>query len=341
MRTVPKSILRESATFKSRAPFYQKLGTELSTLLAAIIGELDSALTQENKESSQKSTQIALKAAETALGLIRNFRYFTTHPEKESPSEKPLIDLSQVVLDSVELIEKELEISHIEIKVAAEAMTFASIEHDIYQHVVLNLLSQSKNNIGKEGKIFLSLKKCNSEIILKCQDNGKNPLGNHSSLNAIQSLSLAYCRELTEAYQAKWEQFHSEEEGNVTLVTLPASKNEPEIFQDQRRFRRVKVTLPMAFQLSKDKTWVKTELDTLSFGGCFALMGETKQSFPEFNETVSLRIHHFGEEVIEIPKARIASVFVSGDKAGMGIEFLELSQHHQKLLEAILKGHTG
>jgi hypothetical protein len=70
-------------------------------------------------------------------------------------------------------------------------------------------------------------------------------------------------------------------------------------------------------------------------------MGETKQSFPEFNETVSLRIHHFGEEVIEIPKARIASVFVSGDKAGMGIEFLELSQHHQKLLEAILKGHTG
>lgn len=321
--------------------FYQTLGTELSTLLAAIIGELDSALSQDDPAQSKKGAQIALAAAETALGLVRNFRYISSQAPSDPELEFPFIDISQVVLDSVELVERDLALSQIEIKVAAEAMTFAHMDAGVYQNAVLNLLSNAKNNIIKEGRIVLSLKKTGAEIELRCQDNGKNPKDNHSPLTTISSMSLSFCQSLIESFHGKLIRYYSPEEGNVTTITLPACATPTELYQEQRRFRRVKVTLPMAFQLSKDHTWVKTELDTLSFGGCFVLMGDKKNAFPEFNDTLSLRIHHFGEEVIEIPKARIASLFVSGEKAGMGIEFLELSAHHQKLLEAILKGHTG
>jgi two-component system cell cycle sensor histidine kinase/response regulator CckA len=133
---------------------------ELATALGTIVGELDYALATQSETAKERSQLVAISAAERALSLARNLRYFSVHTKLNIQA----VDLSQILLDSVELIEKELELNQIKITVLAEASTYAQVDPGAIQQVVLNLLAHARKALPKGGKVTLSLRQNNDNV---------------------------------------------------------------------------------------------------------------------------------------------------------------------------------
>src|SRR5688572_19638864 len=90
---------------------------ELGTVLGAIVGELDFALTEGNAPALKRSTEVSLSAAERALTLARNLRYFAVHTRLDVTS----VDLSQLLLDTIDMMEKDIERRNIKLSVFVDA----------------------------------------------------------------------------------------------------------------------------------------------------------------------------------------------------------------------------
>lgn len=333
---------------------------ELATVLGTLVGELDYALTTENAISKERATMTAVAAAERALSLARNLRYFSVHTKLHTE----VSDLSQIVLDSVELIEKELELGSVKITVLAEAATYGLVDPGAIQQVVLNLLANARRSMPKGGQITLSLRRTDNSIELKCSDNGhgiaerdldyvfepyatqkpEDSAPEFAILPQVHNLGLSVSKALIDAHGGD---IHIDSKigmGTSITVHLPY---DPKLinttnFPEGRRFRRIALSLPVEVFLAKGQSQLKTSLTTLSIGGCFTRITDAVVSpLPELNDSVSVRIHYFGNEVLEVPRARIASVSWAGTHSGLGIEFLELDGRARKLLEAIVKSHTS
>jgi len=340
-------------TEKGLRQFSNATSQELATVLAAIVGELEFALSTTSVPAKERATTIAVNAAERALALARNLRYFSVHTRLNVQ----VIDLSQVLLDTVELIEKELEHAHIKIAVLAEASSYVQTDPTALQQTLLNVLSHAKDGLPKGGQITLSLRQSGKTIEIRCADNGPGipeteldyifdelpqdgATGNHVS---PRRLELLVAKALIETQGGEISVQSRERLGTSITLSLPFDPKipKPAPFHEERRYRRIPIQLPADIFLSKGQTTFKSQLCTLSFGGCFTLLhGPQSDVLPELNDIVSVRIHTFGEEALEITKGRIASVSWGGDRSGIGIEFLELDARAKKLLEAILKSHS-
>ncbi len=333
--------------------FSDATSQELATVLAAIVGELDFALSTDSATAKERATMIAITAAERALALARNLRYFSVHSKLSSQ----VIDLSQVVLDTVELVEKELEHAHVKIGVLAEASSYVEADPGALQQTLLNLLAHAKDGLPKGGQITVSLRQSGKTIEIRCTDNGRGIP--ESELDYLfeqapsepgqpsqprpQRLGLHVAKALIQAQGGDLTVQSREGLGTSVTLSLPFDPKlpKPTPFHEERRHRRIPLSLPVELFLSKGQTTLHSELCTLSYGGCFTLMtGPQAELLPELNDIVSLRIRYFGEESLEISKGRIASVSWAGNRSGIGIEFLELDARAKKLLEAILKSHS-
>ena len=62
---------------------------------------------------------------------------------------------------------------------------------------------------------------------------------------------------------------------------------------------------------------------------------------PEANANLSLQIFHYGNQVVEIPKARVANLCRVGNNSGMGVQFIEVSPKAKRVLEALVKSHSS
>ncbi len=354
-----RTSMKSFDTEKGLRSFSDATSQELATVLAAIVGELDFALTTESVPAKERATFVAVTAAERALALARNLRYFSVH----SRMNVQVVDLSQVLLDTVELVERELEHAKIKITVLAEASSYVQADSGALQQTLLNLLSHAKDGLPKGGQITLSLRQSGKQIEIRCADNGpgipesemdylfespsgvRTPNAEGVALSAtISRLGLRVARALIETQGGELTVQSREGFGTSVTLHLPfdAKLPKPTPFHEERRYRRIPIQLPANLFLSKGQSTIKCELGTLSFGGCYLLLsGPQNEVLPELNDIVSLKIHYFGEEALEIFKARIASVSWAGNRSGIGIEFLELDGRAKKLLEAILKSHSS
>lgn len=335
--------------------FCEATSHELATVLGTLVGELDYALATQNTAAKDRSTLTAVAAAERALGLARNLRYFSVH----SNLHTQVADISQIVLDAVELVEKELELAGIKITVLAEASTYGLVDAGAIQQLLLNLLSNAHRAMPRGGQITLSLRQTGSAIELKCVDNGhgipereleqvfeptegKGPeLGN---LPQVHHLGLSVSKALVDAHGGDIVLDSKVGRGTTITITLPfdPALSRPAPFSEERRFRRIKLSLPVELFLSKGQTQIKAELTTLSTGGCFMqILDAVVSPLPELNDSASVRIHYFGNEILEVNRCRIASVSWAGVHSGLGIEFLELDGRARKLLEAMVKSHSS
>jgi Histidine kinase-, DNA gyrase B-, and HSP90-like ATPase/PilZ domain len=332
--------------------FCDATSQELGTVLATVTGELDYALTAREPASRERSIEIAMSAAERALSLARNLRYFSLHGHLT----RQVIDLSQVLLDTVELVEKELELAKIKIAVLAEASTCVRGDPGALQQVLLNILSNARRGLAEGGTITLSLKQLVDHVEVRCSDNGPGmseeqlenifePYAQVSPLaSAGSGLGLAVCRTLIESQGGEVQVQSRQGAGTTVNILLPFDPRlvRPSSFEEERRFRRIKLSLPVDLQFSHGQDRMKTELTVLSVGGCFAKLPEVSLArLPELNESVTLQIYHFSEEVVEVAKGRVASVSWAGNQSGLGIEFIEISSRAQKLLTAIVKSHSS
>lgn len=325
---------------------------ELGNVLGAVVGELDFALASRDSATRDRSMQIALTAAEQALNLSRNLRYFAVHTRLDARVQ----DLSQIVLDTIDLLENELEARRIKLSVLVEASAFATVDSGAIQQCLLNLISNAAHAMRGGGKLSVSLRRVRHSIEIRCADTGIGIAAEDlervfepyffsgaQALTESQGLGLAVAKALVEAHGGEISVESQKGIGTAFTLVVPAEPDypPPSPQREKRRYRRVSATLPIEFTVEGSPP-VRTELTTLSVGGCFVRLPDVeKLDKAARNKAVSLRIAYFGSEWIAIPQARIASICRIHNHTGFGIEFIEYDAKARKLLAALVKSHSS
>ena len=295
---------------------------------------------------------VALSAAERAMNLARNLRYFAVHTRLDARTA----DVSQLLLDTVDLIEKDLETHNIKLSVLAEATAYATVDSGAVQQVLLNLITNAIHAMPLGGKLTLSLRQLRGNIEIRCTDTGVGIPAEHlekvfepyfatgqSSISESQGLGLAVAKALIEAHGGEIQVDSDPSSGTTFTVLLPSNTDtpKPSPFGEKRRHRRVNVTLPVEVTIEGHAPF-QTELSILSIGGCFIRLPSGEEiNKAERNKFLSLRVSYYGKEVIGIPKARVATLCKMGDQTGIGVEFLEYDPKALTLLTAIVKSHAS
>jgi len=326
---------------------------ELSNVLGALAGELDFALTSNvSPEKKERAMEIALHAAERAQTLALNLRYFAVHTRLDMHT----VDVSQLALDTLDIVEKELERKKIEFTVLVDAGTVAVLDSGAIQQVLLNLLNNAGFAMPEGGKLGLTLRQLPKTIELKISDTGVGIPGDkidhifepyffaHDRGPAESlGLGLAVSKALVEAHGGELHVESTENEGTTFTVSLPFDPSipRPNPFAEKRKHRRVAASLPVVVGMDGAKETYRTELITLSVGGCFILLPDGTARLPEANATLSLQIFHYGTQVLDIPKARVVNLCRVGLNSGMGVEFVDISPKAKKVLEALVKSHAS
>jgi hypothetical protein len=334
---------------KNLRHFCEITSQELSGRLAAIVGELDYALATPNPTVRERSMGVALHAAQEAMSLARNLKYFAV----QTRLDFAMTDLSQILLDTVELVEKEFEMKQIKFSVFAEAATYGSVDPNAIQQALLNILVDASERLKAGGTLTLMLKQHSQKIEIRCTEapskvpTSENP-GNEIEKpeeiepSPVHGLGMLVARALIEAHGGEIIQ-QTVSQGTAVMVELPfpAKNKKPTVFPYERRFRRIQVQLPVNVVFMNGQTQIHSEASVISMGGCYVRLPEAKlMRLPEVNDTISVKLFYYGNEAIEIPRARVASVAWAGSQSGIGIDFMEVGSKATRVLHAIVKTYS-
>lgn len=321
----------------------------LGHLLGATVGELHWALKVTDPKAQKESLTTALKAAERALGLARNLKYFASHGRL---SLEP-VELSQLLLDTVDVVEQEFSAAGIRVNVYAEASTYISADPQAFRHIILNLLSCSRDTLSGGGTITLSLRKLMTSVEIKISDNGKGiaaaeeedvfePTFQTSGSPRIRGLGLAVAKALTEDMNGTIEVETEAGKGTSFFLTLPfdpkLDKSPP--FHQRRRFRRIHIQMPAQLKLHSGLSF-EVELRVLSSGGAFLKLPDDAKVLPaDLEQPSALTIRYFDNQTIEVPRCWIVDMCWLGPHRGAGISFEEVSEKGQVLIASLVQGHV-
>lgn len=358
-----KTIAKKGSPSKAPAPstafyevekhlrtFCQSTSQQLGTVLGTILGELDYALNSDNPQTREHAMRVSLQATESALRLSRNLSYFATH----SKLETSISDLSQLVIDTVELIEKELEGKGVTVAVFVEANTFTQFDSNAMQQVILNLLYNACHAMPEGGRITVNLRQREAEVELRVQDTGHgvppalidrifDPYFSfpEASLRG-QGLGLAVTKALVESHGGTIQIQSREGVGSTFAITLPFDRKLPKAnnYKVLRKHRRVAIEVPAEVILPQGHS-LASELTTLSLGGCFVAFHEKHPAhLPDVHDSIQIKITYFGNETLIVPSARVASVSWMGPRPGIGLEFQSLDDKTKHMIHALVQSHS-
>lgn len=331
--------------------FCETTSQELGNALGIVVGELDSALSLLKSDSQKDTIRVAYQAAEEAVRLARNLRYFAVHTRLDTH----VVDISQVLLDSVDLMEREFESRKIETEIFVEDSTYVNIDPSAIQQVILNLFSHAFSAMPQGGKLSLSLHQKEDSIEVLFSDTGhgirpedKDELfepnfvsrsGGHSAQR--RGLELAVSKALIEAHGGELTVNSRAEKGSTLTVHLPFQPGaaKPSLFLEKRRFRRVQLNLPA--EITFDGRTTHGHLIVLSIGGAFLALPEMKsEAFPDSKCQVSIKISYFNAGVVQIPQAIVINRVFQGPEAGIGVNFTKLDPKSKKILSALIRSHS-
>lgn len=324
---------------------------ELVNLLGAIVGELDYGLSSQMTDTKIQAMEISLSAAEKALTIARNLRYFAVHTRLDVHSA----DLGQLVLDAADALENDLQKRGILLSIMVDASTYARVDCGAISQIVLNLLLNAAFAMPDGGKISVTLKQLPKTIELCVSDTGQGidpkklehifePYFFSEGRSRTESLGLglAVTKALVEAHGGEISVESKINSGTTFLISLPfdPSLPRPTPYAEKRRFKRVSATFPVEVAFENHREILQSELITLSVGGCFIILPE-REFRVKNDEKMSLKIHYFKNASIEIPRARIANLCRMGSQSGMGIEFEDISAKAKKVLAALVKSNAS
>lgn len=349
--SVPDVKAAASEAEKNLGEFCRAASHELGNALGTVLGELDYGLLSQDPAALTRAMSVALGAVTRAISLARNLRYFALHPT----IEPQLIDVSQLILDTVELVEKDLKVQRVKVTVLVEAARLVNADPAALQQVFLNLLSRAAETMPQGGKLTITMRQANHLLEICCADSGvgipaaRLPYAFEPSVDRTetrpldtQSLSLSVVKALMQAQAGEIRIESNSERGTTFVLSLPYDPrvSGPQHKNELRRFRRVSTTLPVEVSF-QGKAPFLSELTTLSMRGCFILVPEQQLArLPRVESIGELRIHYYQDQVLDITKCRIANHSQSATGTGIGIEFLELDIKTRTLLEAIVKSHS-
>lgn len=337
-------------TEKLLAEFCRAAGHELGNALGTVAGELDYGLSSQDMLVRYRAMSVALAAAEKAIALGRNLRYFAMHPRLDRQN----LDLSQLLLDTVELVEKDLKIQHVKVTVLVEASRYVFIDPGALQTVLLNLFTRAAQTMPQGGKLAVSMRQTGKHIEIACTDTGVGipperlmdlfaPVAiNDHKINDTAAMEFAVSKALVESMGGEIRVQSQVGAGTTFILAFPYDPQavSPSNHREGRRFRRVQATLPVEVSFQGQSPFT-SELQTLSVRGCFLAVPEAHGlRLPEPESTGSLRIYYYQDQVLDISRCRVASHSKNGTAIGLGIEFLDFDARARKLLAAIVKSHS-
>ncbi|MEZ4750009.1 MAG: HAMP domain-containing sensor histidine kinase [Bdellovibrionota bacterium] len=321
-------------------------GQQLLMVLSAALGELESAADTQDPTQVASGLRIARRAAIKAQGLARNLRFYAS----QTVLSIETVELSQLLLDTIELVEKEFQSASIQINVYAEAATLIVADAAALRQTLLNLLYNAKESINGSGRITVTLKRSKTGIAISLTDNGRSIEGDLSEVfephfNPQESadprvLGLAVSKVLIEAMGGEIQYAVSKDGGNNFQIHLPQiHKPSAPGFRQRRRYRRVRLDLPAT--LTIDKARHAGRLKVLGKGGCLIEVAAEVEIHPDdYSKTVQVEICHFENESISIPKARIVDSHRADSRRGIGLSFEEVGEKASHVIASLIQGHT-
>ncbi|MBI1861505.1 MAG: PilZ domain-containing protein [Deltaproteobacteria bacterium] len=327
--------------------FCEVSSEELGNALGTVLGELDYALSSHQPQVRERSMIVAVSAVERAIALARNLRYFSLHTKLDVQ----MSDLTATVLDTVDLLERELEFQKITIAVRAEAGLMMNFDAAAIQQVILNLLINAAQAMPTGGKITISLHHLKDTVEIGVHDSGDGMTATEmhnlfvpyrtTKSKAAKGLGLTVARALVESHGGEIRVDSKKGKGTAVMVALPyLGAKKGKVPREVRRYRRARVHIPATVMLAGDIR-VNTQLSILSLGGCYVrLSPDNRVKLPKVNDFIGIRIQYFGEEEIAISRARVKNLVWAGDQSGVGLEFDELTSRARKLIDAIVRSHS-
>lgn len=328
---------------KAVREFSGRTGMELGTLLGAMVGQLEFALSQAYPDVRENALRVVLKAAERAIALSRNLRFFSAHAET---AHRP-IDVSQVLINTIDILDRELSSQTIHPSVAAEAGSFAMVDTATMRQTLLNLTQFVASRMPQGGRLLITLRQNAKTLDISLTDNRSEwkPPSNSLGIEDVDAsyLGFAVAKCLAEAMGGGLRVSVAPRLGTTFTLRLPRYQFEgaPPVYRDKRRARRIQVRMP-AEVLIPGVSSFKTEIRVLSKLGAFlkiedaTLLGKLTP-----HTRIALKINYFPKESIEIPRVRVANSIPQGHLTGVGIEFEEVGYKARRILSGILKGHSS
>jgi len=345
MKSVHKRTLvtRAAPKASAKAPdldrYLSTANDDLCQALGVISGELDFALSASDPHSRETAIRVALAGAERATSLARSVRYFSDR----TALQPTVTDLSGLLVDTYDLFEREFRARSVQPIVIADSQCFARVDAAAIQHVLSIMFSRALTATPEKGHVKVSLRKRAGQIELSCSDNGL-PLEEVPLPSGRDATSLSVGRSIATMHGGSLISESQGGLGNALILRLPQEKGgalEAPDYPRRRRVRRSRVSLLVELVVGTQPA-VRTEITTLGAVGAFVSLTDfPKLALPTKDSFVSLRLHYFWNLVLEIPKARVASVQAEGGmQRGIGVEFLELDPRAQHVLDAIVKSHS-
>ncbi len=323
--------------------FCQVTSHELGNLLGAVYGELDFGLTSQNNADRERSLEVAFQAAEKALVLCRNLQYFAIQTRVDGR----IIDLSQLVLDTIEDLENEFEQRGIQLQVFVETQVVTVVDEGAFQQALTHLLNSFKDRLSAHHQVTLTLRQNKNSIDLEIQDNGRNiPEEKLAELFDPQfftpnTLGISVAKAILDGHGGDLQIENLPQRGVRYLISLPIdSKIGRKPYPEKRQHRRITLDLPaVLFDKGRD-TQVLVRIATLGEGGCLALLPEGVRYPDNKGATLSIELEHFSSRTVSIPKASILYHCKLGTEVGLGIEFGPLPERTLKVLRALIRSHA-
>ncbi len=330
-----EKLLRDFATVTSR---------QLTRILCATLGELKYALDANDLEAARKALGVGLRAGEHALGLARDLRFLAS----ETAMKTETVDVSQLLLDTSELVEKEVASRSIDFNVLVEGSTYVAIDRTSLRQVILNVLYYAIDTTPIKGSLSLHLARNTHSIhITVSNSHPPDPAEQQNEifdplkaehLSEVRALGLTVAKALVDAMGG--EVGVTTLLGNETTFSIVIPVGRPALipnFQHKRKHRRIRIELPAVIML-KDCQPIKTHITILGAGGCYIQLDGRLPL--EKGDPCDLKINHFGHEWIELNGSHITNLAHQNDQLGVGIAFGEIPVRAQNIISALVRGHT-
>ena len=318
--------------------------------MASVLAELENALDAKNRLSPEQHLQAAQKAAERAVFLNRNLRYFSGNGNPE----RRQTDLSQLVLDAISQIEPELNRRNIQLEVRLEHSLYALVDTVAFEHAILSVLWFGAHQMPEGGKAFLTLHYSSRGIQLAFTENSHSSNASDSSsahklcsldtlvADNMSVLGLHVARLITESHSGQFRCLKTSQNFTQVFLEFPAEAklNKPHLYQEKRRFQRVMVNLNAEAHF-KGQPKQRVKILVLSVGGAFIAMSQGAVERLNTGDTLSLQILTESGSVIQVPMARVANTHPMGENSGVGVEFTEVDPKGKNLLAALVRTHAS
>jgi len=187
------------------------------------------------KDEYKNFMEIIIKESKRLSQTMEQFLTYTF--PSSFPKEK--INLSEILRETLEILEKENEISKkSELKVKSDNSVFYYGNKEQFKQIFMHLITNSLKSFSNKGTIEINLfKKNNREIEIRVKDNGRGMSEEEkerifepffSRFEKGKGLGMAIVYRIIQEYKGKIDIFSEQGKGTEIKIKLPVTQNKRE-----------------------------------------------------------------------------------------------------------------